>query len=420
MEKRAITQPANALLPGAGFVTEKLLSPREALEVFFARVTPPAPAVEYVPLDAATWRVLARDVDADDDYPNSVRSAMDGFALRAAETPGDFAIAGTVRMGEFPADIGCGQTMAIPTGGSLPAGADAVVPIEDVARSGPTLRVAVRLAAGENAIPRAADMRRGETILRAGTRIAAPQAGVLATLGIVDVPVFCRPLVGVLSGGDELVAVSASPSGGRVRDSNRYAIAASLRAMGARVRHYPRIGDEPGECERALRKALRECAAVAMSGGSSVGERDRLPAAVVALGEPGIIVHGLRIKPGKPALLGAFGDRPILGLPGNPASALLVLEAVLAPIVAALVGAAPIVSTVAARLVQPARGRAGWTGYLPVRLRHEGAEATAEPLPLRSFSASLAARADGYLVMDEPDEEWPAGTPVTVHRFLGG
>jgi molybdenum cofactor synthesis domain-containing protein len=420
MEKRAITQPANALLPGAQFATDKLASPREALAAFFARVTLPAPATEHVALDRSFGRVLAQLCEADDDYPNSARSAMDGFALRAAETPGEFALETGVRMGETPGTIARARATPIPTGGVLPAGADAVVPIEDAYVSGTTLRVGDRIAAGENVIPPGADMRRGETILRAGTRIAAPQAGVLATLGIVDVPVYRRPVVGVLSSGDELVAASARPAAGRVRDSNRYAIAASLRAMGAQPRHYPRITDEPGECESALAAALRDCDAVAMSGGSSVGERDRLPAAVAALGAPGVIVHGLRIKPGKPLLLGALANRPIFGLPGNPASALLVMEGVLAPIVAALVGAPATVPIASAVLAEPLRGRLGWTWYVPVALRHEGETVTAHPLPLRSFSTSLAARADGYVVTDEREAERPAGAVVTVRRFLGG
>ncbi|MEO6836638.1 MAG: molybdopterin molybdotransferase MoeA [Candidatus Tumulicola sp.] len=418
-------QPVNAILPGglagAGFVTDELLAPRQALVAFFSRVRPASPSIERVPLDEAFGRVLAEQIDADDEYPNAARSAMDGFALAAAAAPGDFAIIGEVRMGEAAdAAVAGAQAVRIPTGGLLPPGADAVVPIEDVRISGSTLHVAGRVGPGENVIPRGADMHRGEPVLTPGRRIAAPQAGVLATLGITDVPVYRRPIVGVLSSGDELVAPTARPKAGEVRDSNRYAVAASLRAMGAQPRHYARVADESADFARALSVALRECDAVAMTGGSSVGERDRLPAAVDALGKPGVVVHGLRVKPGKPALLGAVGGKPILGLPGNPTSALLVLEAVAAPIVAALVGAPALVATTAARLAQPARSRAGWTCFVPVALRNDGGTPLAHPLPLRSFSVSLTARADGYLVMDEREEEWPAGATVTVHRFLGG
>jgi molybdopterin biosynthesis enzyme len=131
-------------------------------------------------------------------------------------------------------------------------------------------------------------------------------------------------------------------------------------------------------------------------------------------------VHGLRVKPGKPTLLGAHANKPIIGLPGNPTSALIMLEAVAASIVAALSGAPIGAWALQARLASPAKSRPGWTWYIPVALQDDGGVPLAQPLPLRSFSVSLTARADGYIVMEEGDEEWPAGTPVIVHRFLGG
>jgi molybdopterin molybdotransferase len=421
MENRAIMQPANALLvPSAGFVTEKLLAPRQALVAFFACVRLTPPAIEQVSLEDAIGRVLAARIDADDDYPNAARSLMDGFAVMAAATPGNFTIAGEVRMGEAPeTPIARTQTLRIPTGGVVPPGADAVVPIEDAHVEGSNLRVEGGVEAGANVVARGADMHRGEALLMPGTRVGAPQAGVLAALGRTEVDVYRRPVVAVFSSGDELVEPAAQPRAGQVRDSNRYAIAASLRAMGAQPRHFPKLEDESDVFDRALSLALGECDAIAISGGSSVGERDRLPKAVAALGEPGVVVHGLRMKPGKPTLLGAVGTKPILGLPGNPTSALMVLEAVAAPIIAALVGAPAAVATTTARLVEPARSRAGWTWFVPIALQNDGGVASARPLPLRSFSVSLAARADGYIVMDERDEEWRAGTLVTVHRFLG-
>jgi molybdopterin molybdotransferase len=410
MEKRAFTQPANPLLP-----------PQAALDAFFARVTLAPTGIEHVSLEHAQGRVLAREIAADDDYPNASRSAMDGFAVAAARTPGAFTIAGEVRMGAPSSDSAIEGTQAIriPTGGSLPGGADAVVPIEDAVVADGVINVGSSVSPGENVVPTGADMQRGQVVLAAGTRIGAPQTGVLAALGVTDVPVYRRPVVAVVSTGDELTPAWSVPRAGQVRDSNRYAIAASLRAMGAQVRHYPIVRDEPGECELALAAAIRECDAVAVTGGSSVGERDRIPAAVSALGAPGTIVHGLRIKPGKPALLGALGAKPILGLPGNPTSALLVLERIGAPILAALIGAPAPEATVAARLAEPVRGRPDWTWYVPVTLRHEGEAQTAHPLALHSFSVSLPARGDGYVVLDGSQEELPAGAAVTVYRFLG-
>jgi molybdopterin biosynthesis enzyme len=189
--------------------------------------------------------------------------------------------------------------------------------------------------------------------------------------------------------------------------------------MGAVARQFPTLYDEADAFESGLSRALAQCDGVVVTGGSSVGERDRLPNAVARIANPGTIVHGLRVKPGKPTLLGADGGKPLLGLPGNPTSALFMLEAVASPIVAALTGAPIEPATVQARLERPAASRAGWTWYVPVSLRRDGGMPLAQPLALRSFSVSLAARADGYIVMDESDEEWPAGRLVTVHRFLG-
>jgi molybdenum cofactor synthesis domain-containing protein len=373
-----------------------------------------------VTFEDALGRVLAEPVVADDDYPNASRSAMDGFALRAHDAPGEFAIIGGVAMGVAPTiEVRERCAMRIPTGGALPPGADAVVPIEEARVAGNRLDVEAPVASGANVVPRGADMRRNEPLLDAGRRIRAGEIGLLATVGKTNVRVYRRPIVAVFSSGDELVEPGRELRAGEIRDSNRYAIAASLRAMGAQPRHYPTLRDEAADFESALSEALHDCDAVVVSGGSSVGERDRLPEAVAKIANPGVVVHGLRLKPGKPTLFGADGGKPILGLPGNPTSALFVLEAVASPIIAALVGAAMRPATLQARLDAPAQSRAGWTWYVPISLRQDGGTLLAHPLAVRSFSVSLAARADGYLVMGERDETWPRDTLVTVHRFLG-
>jgi molybdenum cofactor synthesis domain-containing protein len=421
MEKRAINQSVNPVLPTVGFVPATLLAPQQAIVAFFARAGLRPPGTEMVALDDAFGRVLAQSVVAGDDYPNGARSLMDGFALQSQFAPGAFEIVAGVVMGAATTiALTQATAMPIPTGGLLPLGADAVVPIEEVRVDGSRLRVEASIERGSNVAQCGADMRRGETILKPGRRIRAGEAGILATLGVTNVLVYRRPTIAVLSSGDELVEPQMQPRPGEIRDSNRYAVAASLQAMGAVARHYPTLRDEADAFESGLARALAECDGVVVTGGSSVGERDRLPHAVARIAKPGAIVHGLRVKPGKPTLLGADGVKPILGLPGNPTSALFMLEAVASPIVAALTGAPIEPATVQARLEEPARSRAGWTWYVPVSLRRDGGMPLAQPLALRSFSVSLAARADGYIVMDERDEEWAAGTLVTVHRFLGG
>ena len=411
---------ANAVLPAVGFAPETLLAPRQALVAYFSRVAVSPSGTERIALDDAAGRVLAESVCADADYPAARRSTMDGFALASTETPGEFVVAGEVAMGRvWDAPLAARTAVHIPTGGILPENADCVLPIEEARLRDDRLFVDAPVERGNNIVEPGADMRAGQALLESGRRLRASDCGLLATLGIVQPLVYRRPRIAVLSSGDELVAADRTPASGEIRDSNRYAIAASLRAMGAEAIHFPTLPDEAGQFEDALAKAIAQCDAVVVTGGSSVGERDRLPAAVAAIAQPGVVVHGLRVKPGKPALFGAHGAKPILGLPGNPASALFILEAVASPVVGALIGATLEPATVEARLGGEARSRAGWTWYVPVSLRHEGRLPVAHPLGVKSFSVTLAARADGYIVMEERDEVWPAETVVTVRRFFG-
>jgi molybdenum cofactor synthesis domain-containing protein len=404
---------------GFVFIEENLLSPAQAVATFLARVAVAPRAFERVRLEDACGRILAERIVADADYPSVPRSAMDGFAIDAARAPGTFSVIGEIAMGRpWGAQLQSGQAVRIPTGGVVPDGADAVVPIEDVQLSGQNVAVGTALDAGTNVNPRGGDMRAGTPLLEPGTHIGGPQMGVLATLGITAVPVFPRPRIAVISSGDELVPPAMHPGPGQVRDSNRHAIAGALQGMGAQPFHGATVSDVSGALERALRRALAEADAAIVTGGSSVGELDRTPAAIAALGPPGVIVHGLRVKPGKPTVLAAVGSKPVIGLPGNPTSALVILEAVIRPIVAALAGAPPAVSTVQARLGAPARSRRGWTWFIPVRLEEDGEGSSAWPLPVRSSLVSLTAQADGYIVVPEEAEDLEMGSRVTVHRFI--
>jgi molybdopterin molybdotransferase len=419
--ERRIMRGASTLLSRKGFDAKQLLAPQQAVIAFLSRAALARPRSESVALDAAAGRVLAQDVVSDRAFPSAPRSTMDGFAIRAADAPGALRVAGEVIMGAPPAAIvGARETMRIPTGGMLPAGADAVVPFERVLFDGEVVRIDDGVVAGDCVTAAGEDLKAGERILQTGRRIAPAEAGILATLGHAHVRVFVRPQVAVISCGDELVEPAEVPGPAQTRDSNRYAIAAALRAMGTSVTHYPTARDEPGALEAVLRSAVARSDAVAVSGGSSVGERDRTPAAIAALGEPGVIVHGLRVKPGKPTVLAAVAGKPIIGLPGNPASALMILETVCAPIVAALTGwaAGRIVSE--AELAETVESRRGWTWYVPVELCEQGTRYRARPLAMRSSLVSLCAHADGFIIVDEGTERLERGSPVRVHHFSKG
>jgi len=404
-----------------GFQADALLAPGQALTLYFARAALREPRIEFVPLGHALRRVIAQRVVTDRAYPAAPRSAMDGFAIRSSETPGRLRLAGEVRMGQsWNGALPQRAAVRIPTGGMLPDGSDAVVPIEDARLNGEIVEIAEAVPSGDCVTPAGSDMRAGEALLEPGRCVRAPELGVLATLGVASVAVYRRPVVGVVSSGDELVDITAQPGPAQVRDSNRWAVAGSLEAMGAAVRHLPTAPDEPARLEALLREAVATCDAVVLTGGSSVGDRDFTPQIVASLGSPGVIVHGLRVKPGKPTLLACVDGKPIIGLPGNPTSAIVILEAVAAPIIAQLTRMRRAESTLQARLASAVRKPRGWTWYLPVRLDEAAGDCAAYPLELRSTSVSLLARASGFLVLDETVESVPAGAPVAVTHFLVG
>lgn len=406
-----------ALQPGETFRPDRLWAPGEAVAAYLRTVAPRPRGTERVALGAAFGRVLAADAVADASYPADRRSTMDGFAVRAGDGTAARRIAGAVRMGAAPpAPLGPGEAMRVPTGGVLPDGADAVVPIEDADEADGAVVPREAPEPGAFFTPRGDDMQPGDRVLRAGRRIGAPELSVLATLGLTEVEVVLRPRVAVVSTGDELVDAAQRPGTGQVRDSNRWAVAGGLAARGCEVLHLERARDTVDEIAARIAEAIGRADAVVLTGGSSVGERDHVPAAVDRLGAPGVVVHGLRVKPGKPTVLAALGAVPVIGLPGNPTSALTILDAVVAPILDALTGASGARrATVAAVAAEPFAGRAGWTWYVPAVLAADGAR----PLALRSAHTSLLARADGYVVVGPDAPAIARGETVTLVRFGG-
>jgi putative molybdopterin biosynthesis protein len=404
--------------PGETFEVELLLSPDEAVAAYLAAVRPRPTGTERVPLESAFGRILAEDAAADAAYPADDRSTMDGFAVRSADGAAPRRIAGTIRMGSAPPRaLEPGEAMRIPTGGVLPAGADAVLPIEDADEEGDLVRPREAPAPRAYLTPRGDDMALGDVVLRAGRRIGAPELSVLATLGQAEVCVFRRPRIAVVSTGDELIDPGAQPGIGQIRDSNRWAIAGGLAGLGCEILHLARAADEVETVAARIAEGLERADAVVLTGGSSVGVRDHVPGAIDRLGPPGVVVHGIKVKPGKPTVLAAIGARPVIGLPGNPTSALTILDAIASHVIRALTGeTAARRSTVAARAAAPFDGRAGWTWYVPAVLDAGGAR----PLALRSSHTSLLARADGYVVVGPQKARIEAGEPLELIRYGGG
>ncbi|HEV2282517.1 MAG TPA: gephyrin-like molybdotransferase Glp [bacterium] len=409
-----------------GFTT--LVTPQEAKERFARAYTPRPRGIEHVPLAEAYGRVLARDAIAGEDLPAFDRSTVDGFAAQAddvssagPDAPAVLRLAGEVQMGETaPVAVGTGETVRIPTGGMLPPGADAVVMLEDVEeRDG---RIAVRRPArpGDNVIRRAEDVRRGDVALRPGTRLRPQDIGLLAAIGITDVPVFVRPRVAIIATGDEIVPADRTPEGGQVRDVNTYALAALVRQEGG-VAHLAGIVEDVYDVLlRALRDARADSDLVLVSGGSSVGERDAVARAIGELGRPGVIVHGVSIKPGKPTILALVDGTPVIGLPGHPVSGMVIFDVFVRDVLRGLAGrnaARPFGRVVRARLARPIPSAGVREDHIRVYLEQRDGGVQAIPVLGKSGIITTMTRADGIVVVPIGRRLLEAGADVDVELF---
>jgi molybdopterin molybdotransferase len=376
----------------------------------------PAPAEEEIPLGEALHRVLARDVKARDDIPGFARTTVDGYAVRAADTTGaGEAIPALLRFtGEVPMGRGAalsllpGEGIAIPTGAMLPAGADAAVMIEHTERIGDELLVKRPVAPGENVILAGEDFTEGATLLPRGRLLSPRDVGILAAAGWERVPVCRRPVVGIISTGNELIPVGGTPGPGQVRDANGPMCAAFARELGCRPRLYGITRDDRDALGRALERATGECDAILLSGGSSKDVRDMAAGVIAEKGE--VLVHGIGIAPGKPTILGRVGGRPVIGLPGHPASAYVILHALAGPLLAAMSGCPRQerrVPAVLAENIPSEKGRAEF-----VRVRVEGGRAF--PCFGKSGLLNTFAGSDGMVMVPAEREGLEAGETVEV------
>jgi putative molybdopterin biosynthesis protein len=385
----------------------------------------PLPA-EGVPLAEALGRVLAEDVRAGVDVPGFDRSNMDGFAVRAADTFGASEEA-PVRLrcnlehiptGVVPeAEVGPGAASAIATGGMLPRGADAVVPVEHTDLEDGGRRVLVRrpVVPGSAVSFAGTDIGLGETVVFAGTRLTSRETGVLAAVGRDRVRVVARPRVAILSTGDEIVQPGAAMRPGLVYDSNGRILADAVREIGASPWFLGAFRDDEAALGLALGEALTGADVVLLSGGTSKGEGDLCSRAVGAL-EPGILVHGVALKPGKPICLAAAGRKPVVILPGFPTSAVFTFHEFVAPVIRRLGGLAPDRrQTARARLALPVASERGRLEYLLVGLvaRRDGSLA-AYPMGKGSGSVTSFSRADGFVRIPRNTELVEADAEVAV------
>jgi molybdopterin molybdotransferase len=324
-----------------------VLPPSEAFATL-ARGCSPIDRSEIVSLHAAFGRVLAEDVHAVETLPAFPRSTMDGYAVRAVDThgaseqsPAYLRIVGDVPTSVVPQmDVGPGEAVRTHTGAMVPRGADAVVMVEDTNLHAPEIEVLAAAALGENVLTVGEDVREGTIAVPAGRRLRAADTGGLAALGVTALRVRERPRIAILSTGDEIVPVERTPGPAQVRDVNATTVAATVTAAGGIAVARGIVPDDLTELELAARGALAGADALILSAGSSVSVRDLTAQVVERLGTPGVLVHGIAIRPGKPTVLALCDGKPVVGLPGNPASALVVAWRIVRPLVRLLGGEA--------------------------------------------------------------------------------
>jgi molybdopterin molybdotransferase len=381
--------------------------------------------VEEVPLAEAQGRVPAAPVLAPHDLPGFARSTVDGFAVRAADTygaseglPSPLDVTGAVAMGAAPdVSVAPGRAVAMPTGGVLPEGADAVVMVEHTQEAMPgTIEVMRPVAPGEGTVRADEDAPAGAELLPAGRPLRAQDLGLLASAGVTSVAVHARPRVAIVSTGDEVVDPStARLEVGQVRDACAVALAALVRSAGGEPDLRGIVPDDREALAAVLGDAVGSSDVVVVSAGSSVGARDETAAVVAGLGEPGIWTHGIALRPGKPTLLADCGGVPVVGLPGNPRSALVVFRLVGMPVVRLVGGMTdpPPEPSVRARLERDVPSAAGRLDVVQVAVR----DGVAVPLFGASALLTVLTRADGYVVVPDEATGLRAGTEVDVTLY---
>ncbi len=403
----------------------QLLKPEVARKRLFEYLPGTSPVFERVETIHALGRVLAFSITAPEPLPAFNRSTVDGYAVKSMDThgaskslPAYLRVVGEVRMG-MNADIVLqrGEAALIHTGGMLPEGADSVVMLEytQVARTD-EVEVLRPAAVNENTLLVGEDVSVGDVVLQKGNVLGPAQIGGLLALGLSQVEVVIKPRVGILSSGDEVVSPLEKPLAGQVRDINSYSLAAMVKSCGGTGVVYGVVPDRPEELSALLRKAMQECEMVVVTAGSSASARDFTAQVIDRMGAPGVLVHGVATKPGKPTILAVCDGKPVIGLPGNPVSALSIARLFVVPVVRYLAGADPFPAQVSirAKLALNVASQAGREDYVPVKLIKENGGYQAEPIFFKSNLIFTLAQADGLIQIPADATGLSAGEMVDV------
>jgi molybdenum cofactor synthesis domain-containing protein len=402
----------------------------EAKRVISEQLKPKALGEEEIPLLKAYDRVLRENAVSALDIPPFNRSTVDGYAVKAEDTfgaeenqPKKLQLCGVVNVGEQPKiNLRKGEAAEIVTGAPIPEGADAVVMVEDTDKEDTALRVYRAVTKGENVMKRGTDIKKGETVLKAGQVLGASEIGVLAALGLTKVKVLKVPVVAVLSTGAEVTELGKELPAGKIYDINAYSLSTAVRESGGKPVYLGVVPDDKIELRKALERALASADMVLTSGGVSVGPKDLTPQIVDSLGEPGLLVCGIAVKPGKPTTVALVGKKPVFALPGHPTSALLLFNLLARPVIQVMSGR-PVtemktVKALAATRMFSAKGR---RTFVMVKLKRDKSNGlVAEPVETGASGAiTTLAKADGFVEIPANQQFIDAGEEVVVSLLKG-
>ena len=405
----------------------ELLPPEKALQHLLS-VLPIQIKSEDIKTETSLKRVTAKPVFAPHPLPSFNRSTVDGYAVRAADThgagealPAYMHMIDEVLMGTTPKTaLEQGQCALIHTGGMIPFGADAVVMIEYTQLVKPEeVEILHSVAVGENILKVGEDVSQAQEVIPAGKRLRPAEIGGAMALGITDLTVVQKPRLGILSTGDEVVHPKEEIQPGQVRDINSYTLSALVDQVGGEPIRYGIISDHADALYSIAEKALKECDIVVITAGSSASVRDLTSQVIDKMGEPGVLVHGVNVRPGKPTILGVCDGKAVIGLPGNPVSALVIAWLFVVPVIEALLGVqhSQPPPSIQARLAVNVASQAGREDWIAVRLIREKDDYRAEPVFGKSNLIFTLARADGLLRIPPDANGLNAGEIVQVRLF---
>lgn len=382
---------------------------------------------ETLPLEECAGRILKEDVEAPIDVPPFDRASMDGYAVNAEDTygaeednPVHLKIIDKIEAGEQPHTVvQLGEAIEISTGAPIPKGANAIVMVEYTWESDSAVNVYRAVIPGENISAAGSDIMAGELVLRSGELLTQRETGILAALGIVHLTVIKKPVVAIISTGNEIITPGEPLTYGKIYDINARTIADSVSENGGRVQFLGIVRDNAEEIAMTIRIAMQTADIVISSGGTSAGIGDLLYRVIDELGKPGIIVHGVAAKPGKPLIIAVVEDKPFFGLPGYPTSALTMFNLFVRPLLRQIAGLAPserkIIEAKAAKRIFSSSGR---REYLPVNLiQNINKEFRIYPTPGGSGSITTLAEADGFVLIPENRAFLEIGETVEVELF---